>query len=171
MKTRIVSSLLAPLFALTLCAAPEEFARTTIGVGSVTADLDKSLAFYTNVVGMVRTGGFDVNGEFAKKSGLTDGTPFHVEILRLGEGEDASEWKLMTFGDRAKPEKNQFILDHTGMRYITIMVNDLTPIVERIKKHNAKLLGDTPTPLGSDRHFVLIRDPDGTFIELIGPMK
>ena len=92
-------------------------------------------------------------------------------FLRLGEGDDASEWKLMTFGDRAKGQPNEFILDRTGMRYITIMVKDLTPFLERIKKHNVKLLGETPLPLGSDRHFVLIQDPDGTFVELIGPMK
>jgi len=171
MKSRIAILALTSWLALPLFAAPEEFARTTIGVGSVTANLAKSLDFYTNVVGMVRTGGFDVNDEFAGKSGLTDGTPFHVEILRLGEGDDASEWKLMSFGDRAKRQDNEFILDRTGMRYITIMVNDLTPVLERIKKHNVKLLGETPLPLGGDRHFVLIQDPDGTFVELIGPMK
>jgi catechol 2,3-dioxygenase-like lactoylglutathione lyase family enzyme len=137
----------------------------------VTADLAKSLGFYTNVVGMVHISGFDVNGEIARKTGLTDGTPFRVEILRLGEGDNASDWKLMSFGDRAKSQPNEFILDRTGMRYITIMVNDLTPLLERIKQHNVKLLGETPIALGGDRHFVLIQDPDGTFVELIGPMK
>ena len=31
--------------------------------------------------------------------------------------------------------------------------------------------GETPIPLGPDSHFVLIKDPDGTFVELIGPLK
>ncbi|MCF2520532.1 hypothetical protein L0660_22885 [Dyadobacter sp. CY351] len=29
---------------------------------------------------------------------------------------------------------------------------------------------NTPTPLTKDSHFVLVQDPDGTFVELIGPM-
>jgi hypothetical protein len=57
------------------------------------------------------------------------------------------------------------------MQYITIMVNSLAPFIERIKKHNVKFLGDTPVQSGENRHFVLIQDPDGTIIELIGPLK
>ena len=35
--------------------------------------------------------------------------------------------------------------------------------------NKVKLLGDTPTSLDESTQFVLIQDPDGTFIELIGP--
>lgn len=52
------------------------------------------------------------------------------------------------------------------------MVSDLTPFVERIKARGVTLLGKAPVPLGdSGNHFVLVQDPDGIFIELIGPMK
>jgi catechol 2,3-dioxygenase-like lactoylglutathione lyase family enzyme len=151
--------------------SPEEFASPTIGIGVIVRDLDKSLAFYTNVVGMVQTGSFDVDEAFSKSSGLANGLPLHVKVLRLGEGEEATQWKLMTFGTRSRQQKNDFIYSHTGMQYITILVKDLTPIVKRIQEHKVKLLGETPVPLGSDSHFVLIQDPDGTFVELIGPMK
>lgn len=171
MKKLYASLVLGLLLANPLAAAPGEFSSTTIGVGVIVSDLEESLSFYTDVVGMVRTGSFDVGEDFAKKSGLSNGVPLHVEVLRLGEGEDATQWKLMTFGNRAKKQKNRFIYDHTGMQYITINVTNLTPFVERIKKHKVKLLGETPTPLGSDQHFVLIKDPDGTFVELIGPMR
>jgi hypothetical protein len=57
------------------------------------------------------------------------------------------------------------------MQYITINVNSLAPFLERIKKHKVKLLGETPIPLGESDHFVLVQDPDGTIIELIGPLK
>ena len=92
-----------------LVAAPDEFSSTTISVGVVVSDLDESLSFYTDVVGMIRTGSFDVAEEFAKKSGLSNGVPLHVEVLRLGEGEQATQWKLMTFGNRAKKQQNEFI--------------------------------------------------------------
>lgn len=164
-------SIAAGLLAGPLAAAPEEFSSPTIGIGVVVGDLEKSVAFYTGVIGMVETGSFPINADFSKKSGLADGEPTQVKVLRLGTGEEATQWKLMSFGDKAKPLQKDFIHNHTGMRYITILVKDLTPILKRIKEHEVKLLGETPVPLGADSHFILVQDPDGTFIELIGPMK
>lgn len=171
MKPARILLALSILIATPVLAAPEEFSSTTIGVGVVVRDMDKSLDFYTNVIGMVETGSFEIAEDFSKKSGLAGGLTTRVRVLRLGRGEEATQWKLMSFGDKAKPVQNDFIHSHAGMRYITIMVKDLTPILKRIKDRQIKLLGETPVPLGRDSHFALIQDPDGTFIELIGPMK
>ena len=48
---------------------------------------------------------------------------------------------------------------------------ELDPVLKRIKEHKVKLLGNTPIPLNETDHFVLVQDPDGTIIELIGPLK
>ncbi len=170
-RTLVLLALAALCHTPRLLAAPEEFSSTTIGIGVVVRDLAKAQAFYTDVIGMVPTGGFTINEGFSKRSGLANGLPIQVKVLRLGEGEDATQWKLMSFGDRAQSLRNDFIYDRTGMRYITIHVTNLTPILERIKRHQVRLLGETPVSLGKDNHFVLVQDPDGTFIELIGPMK
>ena len=171
MNRALAVFVLSALFATPVIAAPEEFSSSTISIGVVVSDLEKSLDFYTNVIGMTPTGSFDIKEDFSKKSGLTNGLPTHVRVLRLGKGEDATQWKLMSFGDKAKPQKDDFISSRNGMRYITILVKDLTPLLKRINDRQIKLLGETPVPLGRDNHFVLIQDPDGTFIELIGPMK
>lgn len=171
MKPTLVALALSGLLTVSLPASPGEFSSPTIGIGVVVRDLDQALAFYTGVVGMIQTGGFTINGDFAKRAGLTDGPSAQVKVLRLGDGEHATQWKLMTFGDAAKPVRSDHIHNHTGMRYITIHVTNLTPILRRIKQQQVRLLGETPVPLGPDNHFVLIQDPDGTFIELIGPMK
>jgi hypothetical protein len=34
-----------------------------------------------------------------------------------------------------------------------------------------KLLGETPFLMGGTTYFTLVQDPDGTFVELIGPME
>ena len=161
------------LFVLPLLAVakPEEFSSATIGIGVVVSDLDRSVAFYTDVIGMVPTGEFRIGEDFSKRSGLANGRPTQVKVLRLGEGREATQWKLMTFGPAAEKQSLTHIYERTGMRYITILVKDLTPILHRIKRHGVKLLGDTPVPLGADDHFILIQDPDDTFIELIGPLK
>jgi len=151
--------------------AQSEFSSNTIGIGVVVTDLEKSLEFYTGVIGMVKTGEFDVDADMGKSSGLSDGVPFHVDVLKLEDSPGANQWKLMSFNNKPGHPSPKHIQDDTGVQYITINVNSLKPFLERIQKHNVKLLGDTPMPLGAENHFVLVQDPDGTMVELIGPLE
>ncbi len=148
---------------------PDDFAKSGISVGVVVEDLNKSLDFYLNVIGMVKTGEFSVDAAKAKELGLSNGNRFDVKVLKLENSENAPEWKLMSFGKKATHPKQNYVPDDTGMQYITIFVKSMKPILERIKQHNVKTLGITPTKLDETRQFVAIQDPDGNFIELIGP--
>lgn len=168
--TLILFTAMAILFT-TKSMAQSEFSSKLIGVGLVSSDIEKTLDFYLNVIGMKKVGEFDVDEEFSRSSGLTGGVPFHVDILKLEDSPEANQWKVMSFGKEAGHPRPKYIQDDTGMQYITIMVKSLEPFLERIKKHKVKLLGDTPVPLGPDQHFVLVQDPDGTIVELIGPLK
>lgn len=151
--------------------AQSEFSSGLIGIGVVTRDIEKSLDFYLNVIGMIKVSEFDVDENFGRTSGLTDGLTFHVDVLKLQDSPDANQWKLMSFNKEGSHPMPKYIHDDTGMQYITINVNSLDPFLKRIKKHDVKLLGETPVPLGEKDHFVLVQDPDGTIIELIGPLK
>ena len=170
MKKLTILILALATFSSSNLMAQSEFASNQIGVGVVVKDIDSSLFFYLNVIGMRKVTEFDVNAEFAKTSGLSNGVPFHVDVLKLVDAPDANQWKLMSFGKDATHPMPTYIQDDNGMQYITIMVNSLEPFLKRIEKYNIKLLGDTPIPLG-ENHFVLIQDPDGNIIELIGPLK
>jgi len=152
-------------------ATEGDFSRKTINIGMIVSDLPKALHFYKDVVGLVQVDQteFDVDADFGKRSGLTDSLAIHVEVLKLGAGENSTNLKLMTFGKQAKKQENRFIHSHTGIQYLTIYVTAMEPILARIKQHQVKLLGQTPIPLGEKARFVLIQDPDGTFVELIGP--
>ena len=75
----------------------------------------------------------------------------------------------MSPGTKANHPKQKWMSDDTGMQYITIKVNHLNPFIERIKKNKVKILSDEPSSLGGGNFFILVQDPDGTFIELIGP--
>lgn len=171
MKKLLLSLIIMASSASISCANDSEFSDPLISIGVVVADLDESVKFYTEVIGMKETGGFDVPGEFASKLGLTDNKTLNVKVLRLEDSPDAPQWKLMSFGEAAKAQRSKHIDGFTGMQYITINVADLTPFVKRLNKHGIKLLGETPVELGKDRNLVLVQDPDGTFIELIGPLK
>ena len=149
--------------------APEEFSNPTIQVGVVVSDIEKAVDFYTNVIGMTETGGFGVSGEKAKNLGLSDGRPIDVTVLKLEDSEQANQWKLMSFGKKANRPRQQYIHDDTGMQYITIFVKNIHPFIERAKKHDVEILSGTPSTLEGGNGFILVQDPDGTFIELIGP--
>lgn len=148
-----------------------EFPMGSIQIGVICSDLQQSIDFYTEVIGMTKTGGFSVDEAFAEKSGLTGGVSFDVTVLKLKDEPEAAEWKLMSFGKEAAHPPQKFILDDIGMQYITIFVKSMKPFLERINMHNVTLLEETPTFLEDGRQFVLVQDPDGNFIELIGPAE
>ena len=162
--------ILATLLSGGLVHAQPNFTSKSIGVGVVVADMQRSLDFYIKGIGMVKTGNFTINAEFGKRGGLTGGEAVDVNILKLENSPESTDWKLMSFGKKAGHSKPKFIQDDTGMQYITIQVKSLQPVIDRLKEQNVTFLGNTPTPLTKDSHFVLVQDPDGTFVELIGPM-
>ena len=43
--------------------------------------------------------------------------------------------------------------------------------IEKLKAAKVEFLGKTPATLGGKNHILVFRDPDGNFIEFIGPMK
>jgi hypothetical protein len=151
--------------------AQSNFSSPLIGVGVVASDFQKSLDFYINGIGMVKVSEFSVNSDVSKRTGLTGGIPFDVTVLKLIDSEEANQWKLMSFGKKSKGKKQKYIQDDTRMRYITINVKSLKPSIERLKMMGVEFLGETPTQLGENRYFLLVQDPDGTFVELIGPME
>ncbi len=147
-----------------------EFSHPSISVGNVVEDLEKSVDFYTNVIGMKKTGEFSVDVEKAKELGLTDKYQLDVTVLQLEESPQANVWKLIGLGTKPAHPKPKWLHDDTGMQYITINVKHLSPFIDRIKKYNVQILSKEGANLGKDKYFVLVQDPDGTFIELIGPM-
>lgn len=148
---------------------PQDFAKSGISIGVVVEDLNKSLNFYINVIGMVKTGEFSVDAAKAEELGLSKGNSFDVKVLKLENSENAPEWKLMSFGKKASHPKQTYVPDDTGVQYITIFVKSMKPVLERIQKSGVKMLGKSPAMLDAERQFVLVQDPDGTFVELIGP--
>ncbi|WP_036386889.1 VOC family protein [Muricauda sp. MAR_2010_75] len=162
--------LFTPLFlilTLSLCQAQNEVENPSISMAMIASDMDTSYDFYTNIIGMVETGGFTVDESFGKKSGLTGGSAYDVKILKLIDDPHSTEFKLASFGN-PKEEAGEVIQDKNGLRYITIYLKSTEAVLQRIQENNIKTLGDTPLQLPNGKTFILIQDPDGLFIELIG---
>jgi type 1 glutamine amidotransferase/catechol 2,3-dioxygenase-like lactoylglutathione lyase family enzyme len=156
-------------------AAASDFPRTTIDLGAVVGDVEKSVAFYTQAVGMNEVSGFEVTGQFAGDAGLTDHHPVKVHVLLLGDGPTATRLKLMELpAADPKPADNGFLHSQLGFRYITIGVTDMGAAVARLQKAGVKPLAKCPIALpgtlSSRTYLTVFRDPDGNFVEFVGPM-
>ncbi|WP_340112931.1 VOC family protein [Maribellus mangrovi] len=149
--------------------AQNNFSNRSIGIGVVVENLERSIDFYTNIIGMTKTGEFSVDKETGKELGLTDKYQLDVTILKLENSEQASEWKLMSLGTKSQHPKQKHMSDDTGMQYITLKVKHINPVLERLKKHEVKILSGSPSTIGGNQKFLLVQDPDGIFIEIIGP--
>lgn len=150
----------------------DSHADPTIDVGIVVEDLEASTEFYRDVVGMRQSRTIPISEEFGSNSGLTGGQPTEIRAMTLGSGDEATEWKLMTFDDLPEgPEGETHITDQIGMQYITIQVERMGPLLERAEEHGFEPRGETPIPLGEEDHFALFQAPEGTFVEIIGPLE
>ena len=157
-------------------AEPVSFRRTTIDLGAVVSDLEKSVRFYTEGIGFRELKGFDVSADIAAAAGLTDSKPLSIRVLVLGEGPEATKLKLMQVaGMSPRTGDTDFIHSHTGFRYLTISVNDMTAALERLATLDVKPLAKSPVALPESlapgMALACVRDPDGNIVELLGPRK
>ena len=154
----------------------QEFASPTIDLGVVVSDIEKSANFYTKVIGFKEQKGFSVPAEFAAKAGLTDKRQLDIRVFTLGEGPSATKLKLMQVkGANGVPGKNEFIETQFGFRYLTIMVADTSKAVERANAAGAKAIASgtvaIPKDIAEGLYLTIYKDPDGNFVELVGPKK
>ncbi len=148
---------------------PGEFTTATIDFGIICSDVERSVDFYTQAVGLTELDGFDVPADFGKDSGLTNDQPFHVHVLVTGEGEKATKLKLMEFKKAPGKKADQsFIHSTIGMRYTTLFVKDINIANMRMIAYGTMPLGKGLVEIPDGRFLGLYKDPDGNFLELVG---
>ncbi|MEM9478376.1 MAG: VOC family protein [Verrucomicrobiota bacterium] len=176
MKTSIIAIFLLS-FALPLFAddhAKESpFLRTTIDLGTVVSDLDASVKFYTEAIGFKEVAAFHVPTDMAKDSGLTAGDTLDIKVLVLGEGDTATKLKLMQGIDSTEKSKNEFINSQHGFSYLTVFVKSTDDALAKLKKAGVEPIANGPVTLPENLDpsmaLTIVRDPDGNFVELVGP--
>ena len=161
-----------PALAPLATAAEGEFSKPVIDIGMVVKDSERTAQFLTNVVGFKEVRGFSVNAEVARKTGLIDGYPAEVRVFMLEGTEPATRIKVLSFPKaQGKQAEQAFIHSTLGFRYLTLYVKDMNQVLERLKKAGVPTLGETPMEMGTGTWLVAIKDPDGNFIEFVGPRK
>jgi len=176
MRSCLFFSVALALHPLASAAEPVEFSSTTIDIGMVVSDIEKSLAFYRDGVGFRELDSFEVSDTLAGAAGLTDDKPLAVRVLVLGEGPGSTKLKLMQVADtQQRTGDNAFIHSHTGFRYLTIQVADTDAAIARLATLGVKPLAECPVALperlAKGIFLTCVKDPDGNLVELLGPRK
>ncbi|MFL2483622.1 MAG: VOC family protein [Verrucomicrobiales bacterium] len=152
-----------------------EFIKPTIDIGCVVSDLDRSIKFYTDAIGFKVAGEFSVPAGFAKDSGLTNSKELNIKILTLGgsDGEDATKLKLMQVKGSGGKADHKTIDSTLGLSYITIFIKDTDKALAKLKEAEVKPIAKGPVALPENLDpslaLTIVRDPDGNFVELVGP--
>ena len=146
------------------------FSSATVDLGIVVGDMDASVKFYTEALGVKEVKGFTASAEKASGFGLTDNLEAVIRVFVLGDGPGATKLKLMSFPESkpAKPDQ-KFIHSTIGVSYLTIRVTDMDVALKRLADSKVKLMGKTPATVSGKTYLTTVQDPDGNFIELIGP--
>ena len=149
-----------------------EFTKGVIDIGIVVKDPTRTAEFLTNAIGFTEVKGFAVTSELGKRIGLIDGFATDVRVFTLVDTNLSTRIKVLSFPKaEAKTPDQKFIHSQVGMRYLTLYVQDMKRALERLKAAKVKPIGETPLDLGGGTYITVVRDPDGNFVELIGPMK
>ncbi len=170
MKFTPLLILISSLLATSLSAEESEFQTTTIDLGVMVGDLEKSIQFYTEAVGFSVVGGFTADSQVVKDSGLGDGEALVIKTLALGKEKGATKIKLMQAKESPRKGSQTYITSQLGFRYLTIHVKNMDVSVTRLKKAGVKILAKGPVALsGGKVYLTVVKDPDGNFVELVGP--
>jgi predicted enzyme related to lactoylglutathione lyase len=150
--------------------AVSEFSKPVLDLGIVVKDADRTAQFLTKAIGLKEVNGFSVSEQLGRDIGLVDGHAVDVRVFVMEDTELATRIKILCFpkAKSAKPDQ-KFIHSTLGISYLTLFVKDINQAMERLKKEKVKMLGKSPVDLGNGSYLVSVQDPDGNFIELIGP--
>jgi len=168
--TYLASGLRTPSVTAQEAGSGVKFARGKIDFGIVCSDIEKSVAFYRDAIGMREQEGFNVPAELATNAGLTDDQPLSIHVLVTKEAPNATRLKLMEVEDASPNEvDHSFIHSSLGMSYSTIWVSDIDASLTNAAEHGVKPLADGPVALSGGMFLAVVRDPDGNLVELVGP--
>ncbi len=160
------------LFTLTLMlgktsAQTSNFTDQPSAVAVVVTDLAASMAFYTEVIGFQRKGGFPIDETFARRSGLSQGVGFEVVLLTTDTSRSGLDLKLVEFAEAPVRSPGEGVQARAGLQYMTLFVKDLSPVLQRMAERGIASENEPTFALGDGRRFLLVRDPDGVYVEMI----
>lgn len=152
-------------------AAPGTYTRTAIDIGVVVSDVERSIRFYRDDLGLspAKPPFFEVPGDLCRQAGINDGKDIRVAVFLIGGGPEATRLKLIGSPDARKGTAG-LLGEVLGVRYLTLHVKDLGAVVERLKARSIPLVAKCPVALPGGAGIAFVKDPDGNLVEFVGPL-
>lgn len=127
-------------------------ARIAVDVGVLVADMEKSLGFYRDLIGL----------SFVTEINTTlIGTG---RMVQLKHGE--SLIKLVEMDQKPSLPSPEEISSALGYRYITLMVPEMDSIKAKIEQASVEVKLPL-TELGNGAKILMVKDPDGNIVEFV----
>ncbi len=133
-----------------------ELLAPSVEIGLVTTHLAPMVAFYEGFLGLVHQGDLDFPGGTMKRYAV--GTNVVIKLVTL---DDPPAEPVAPGGGAAQ----------AGIRYLTLVVSNLTATARQIEEAGYQLVQPlaefAPVP---GMGWLFVADPDGNWVELVGPL-
>lgn len=138
--------------------------------GFVVSDMERSLAFYRDVLGLREERNAVLEGEFISQMVGYPGVKLHV--IYLGNGDMRHSVELLQYLDPAGDQVVSTSRNDVGATHLGIIVDDLDAVYEELSAKGVRVLsspavreGDAPYPWA--RKACMVQDPDGNWLEFL----
>jgi catechol 2,3-dioxygenase-like lactoylglutathione lyase family enzyme len=135
--------------------------------GITVSNLERSLAFWRDVIGFELSHTAHQTGELAKEITGVAGAELKLAVVKTPGGHKIELLEYLAPADRKKVNLRPC---DVGSLHVALLVNDLDAVLERIAASGWKAAGKPQTLKAgpnAGKRLVYVRDPDGTTIELM----
>jgi catechol 2,3-dioxygenase-like lactoylglutathione lyase family enzyme len=139
--------------------------------GITVSNLERSLAFWQDVLGFELSHSAYQTGELAKEITGVSGAELKLAVVKTPSGHKIELLEYLAPVDRKHVNLRPC---DVGSVHVALLVNDLDAVLERIAASGWKAAGKPQTLKtgpNAGKRVIYVRDPDGTTIEFMQPPK
>jgi len=133
--------------------------------GIVVRDMERSLAFYRDLLGMEIRNRKEERGPYLDTLlGVKNG---EILTVKLSSGGGSSLLELIEFSSPKDTDPRSLAVNSVGPTHIALSVGDLGALMAALKKKGTRFLSEPIASPDGKVRLVFCRDPDGNLVELV----
>jgi len=132
--------------------------------GIVVSDMEKSLKFYRDLMGLKPVIDFTEKGEFINT--ISNGKGIDLRMVKL-IAEDGGMIELLHYASHPQPDRGENKLWETGPAHVAFTVDDVDKIYANWTAKGVKCNSEPVISPDGKAKLFFSQDPDGTFLEIV----